>query len=321
MRSNGSSVESSRRPTTRVMKSRKRYISAARITMSIGLSYSREAGQRSVDGKKQAVSVLQLHVGGMSPDGRRVRLELDVQDVALSCGNVPEVERERPVAARLADGARLDRVDRVPFEPALGENERGLLQLLPRGDREPGLPEEPAANPRRRMNLQIGLGARRECRRGSLPERVEEAGEDEEREQREQRPAHPAVPVAALHVAIAAELDPFRRVCHGHGFTASRAFPLPDGSTDDESGRCPRSTPSHPIPVSRRAAWPRPIRSTSFRPSTALAPRAAVTGAATGASKAPNCSTTASPPSQRSSRWSSGATRIGSSRTSWARST
>src|SRR4051794_13474675 len=164
MRSNGSSVESSRRPTTRVMKSRKRYISAARITMSIELSYSGEAGQRAVDGKEQAVAVLQLHVGGMTPDARRVRLELDVQDVAIPGGNVAEVERERPVATRLTDGAWLDRVDRVPFEPALAEHERGLLQLLRRGDREPGLPEEPAAHPRRRVDLQIGLGARCERR-------------------------------------------------------------------------------------------------------------------------------------------------------------
>src|SRR4051812_17031095 len=100
MRSNGSRVESSRRPTTRVMKSRKRYISAARITMSMELSYSGEAGQRAVDGKEQAVAILQLHVGGTTADARRVRLELDVQDVALSCRNVPEVERERSVAAR-----------------------------------------------------------------------------------------------------------------------------------------------------------------------------------------------------------------------------
>src|SRR4051794_3615221 len=125
MRSNGSSVESSRRPTTRVMKSRKRYISAARITMSIELSYSGEAGQRSVDGKKQAVAVLQLHVGVMTPDRRRVRLELDVQDVALSSGNVPEVERERPVADRLAARARLAPGGRVAVEPALARGQRG----------------------------------------------------------------------------------------------------------------------------------------------------------------------------------------------------
>ena len=43
------------------------------------------------------------------------------------------------------------------------------------------------------------------------------------------------------------------------------------------------------------------------------------TGAATGASRAPSCSTTASPCSTSSSGWSSGPTPIGSSCSCWAR--
>ena len=43
------------------------------------------------------------------------------------------------------------------------------------------------------------------------------------------------------------------------------------------------------------------------------------TGAATGASKAPSSSTTASPSTRRSSGWSSGPTRSGSSCSCWAR--
>ena len=47
--------------------------------------------------------------------------------------------------------------------------------------------------------------------------------------------------------------------------------------------------------------------------------RPAATGAATGASKAPSCSTTALPCTARSSGWSLGQTRIGHSRGCWPR--
>src|SRR4051812_13758081 len=178
------------------MKSRKQYISAARITTSIEVSGSREDGQGAVDGQEQGLAVLQLHVGGAVPDVGRVRLELHVELVALADGHVSQVERERAVSTRLTDRRRLDRVDRVALEPALAENERRLLQILVRADREPRLPEEAAADPRRRVDLQIGLGTRRPGGGGPLPERIQESRQNERREQGEQAAAHPDMPAA-----------------------------------------------------------------------------------------------------------------------------
>src|SRR3954471_15563972 len=82
----------------------------------------------------------------MAAHVRRVGLELDVQDVLLALRNVAEVERQGAVTAPFADRRGLDRVQRVVLEPALAQDERRLLDLLRRGDREAGLPEQSAAN-------------------------------------------------------------------------------------------------------------------------------------------------------------------------------
>src|SRR5205823_3752607 len=70
--------------------------------------------------------------------------------------SVPEREDDLPVRARLADRARLDRVDRDPFGPAGIEDEGCLLQLAVRDDVEPRLEVEAAPQVRRRVDGERG---------------------------------------------------------------------------------------------------------------------------------------------------------------------
>ena len=63
----------------------------------------------------------------------------------LAGGDPTELERDLAVPARLADGRRLDRVQRDVLEPARIEHEGRLLDLLGREDAVAGLEEEPAA--------------------------------------------------------------------------------------------------------------------------------------------------------------------------------
>src|SRR5262249_52517207 len=93
----------------------------------------------------------------VEPDGllavprhvRRIDLETHEEDVAVARADAAELEREPPVVARLADGARLDRVDLHPLGPAGTQHEVRVLDVPARGDVEPGVEEQAAAQPRR----------------------------------------------------------------------------------------------------------------------------------------------------------------------------
>src|ERR1051325_6031677 len=78
-------------------------------------------------------------------DVRRVDLELHEEDVALARADVAELEGQAPAVARLADRARLDRVDRHPLGPARAEHEVGVLDVLARRDVETRLEEKSSA--------------------------------------------------------------------------------------------------------------------------------------------------------------------------------
>src|SRR4051794_16534890 len=160
----------------------------------------------------------------MTAHVRRVRLELDVEDVLLALRNVAEVERQGAVTAPFGDRRGLDRVQRVVLEPALAENERRLLDLPLRRDREAGLPEQSAANGVGGADREGRLGGGRLGGRCALAEDVEERKQDEQRQHDEQPAAHPDVPAATLHVAVAADPDALRRGAHRSVLSASNAF-------------------------------------------------------------------------------------------------
>src|SRR4051812_40441384 len=143
IRSNGASVESSRRPMILVRRKTNQKITTARRTRSIS---SRVDGHAVVEYEDLLRTVVELDVLRPSPgDVRRVDLNLQEQDVRAAPRDVPEVERELSVPARLADRARLDRVDRHALRPAGIEHQHGVLQVLVRVDVEPRAPQEAAA--------------------------------------------------------------------------------------------------------------------------------------------------------------------------------
>src|SRR6059036_132319 len=87
-----------------------------------------EYRQLPVEGQKARLAVVQPDgLRAAERDVRRVHLELQVEDVALARRDVPELEGEPAVVARLAHRARLDRVDRHSFGPAGAEDEIGVL--------------------------------------------------------------------------------------------------------------------------------------------------------------------------------------------------
>src|SRR5262249_39952417 len=101
------------------------------------------------------VAGVELDVLRTAPgEGRCVQLELHIEHERLALRDVPEPEREPPVPARLADRARLDRVDRHAFRPAGIEHERRLLQLLARVDVEARAPEQAATETLGRVEVQ-----------------------------------------------------------------------------------------------------------------------------------------------------------------------
>src|SRR5215207_3689911 len=117
IRSKGSRVESSRRPTARVTNHTKTKRTIARTTMSISGALGPD-GDRAVDCGEQLVAVIELHVLRAVPDVGRVHLELEEENVLLPGRDAAELEGEAAVAARLADRGRLDGVDRDSFRPA-----------------------------------------------------------------------------------------------------------------------------------------------------------------------------------------------------------
>src|SRR5439155_1897487 len=107
-------------------------------------------------------------------DVGRVDLELQEEDVALALRDVAELEGEPSVVARFADGARLDRVDRLAFRPARAELQVGVLQRLPRANVESRLVEQAAAQPRGRVDRQRRRRRYEDMGVGPLAEDVEE---------------------------------------------------------------------------------------------------------------------------------------------------
>ena len=121
IRSNGSSDESSRRPTARVSSQTKRNATIARKTRSI-----REDRHGAVDVEERRLTVEQLDVLRPMADVGRVDLEVEEEDVLRARGDVAELEDELAVAARLADRRGLERVERDPLDPAGVEHEGRL---------------------------------------------------------------------------------------------------------------------------------------------------------------------------------------------------
>src|SRR4051812_17700250 len=108
IRSNGSRLFSSRRPTTRVSTKIKKKTSVARITMSMAPPL-RERRQGPGNGGQRRGLVVELdgHVG--APDVRRVGLQLDPELELVAAVELVVAEHEPAVTARLALGLRLDR--------------------------------------------------------------------------------------------------------------------------------------------------------------------------------------------------------------------
>src|SRR4051812_40926320 len=95
------------------------------------------------------------------PDVRRVHLELQEEQVVVAGRDVPEIERKPPVAARLADRARLDGVEGHPLEPAGIEHERRVANLANRLDVKARLEDQAAADAPRRVQLELDARGRR----------------------------------------------------------------------------------------------------------------------------------------------------------------
>src|SRR5580765_6321263 len=140
IRSKGWSDDSSRRPITRVSRSRNAKTTTARRTMSIqGLT-----GRSCSSGR----------CGGGAWD-------------------VTQLEREPAVVGAFAERARLDRVDGHAFDPAGIEDQDRVLDVSVGDDVKPRREEQPTAKVGGRIELQICRRARRECGLGPLAEDVE----------------------------------------------------------------------------------------------------------------------------------------------------
>src|SRR6266487_148107 len=93
-------------------------------------------GHGAFEGQEARLAIPQLDGLRAAADVRRIDLELQEEEVVPAPRDVPELEREPPVVARLAYRARLDRVERHALEPPGPEHERRILQLPPRDDVE-----------------------------------------------------------------------------------------------------------------------------------------------------------------------------------------
>src|SRR3954465_13622859 len=124
--SNGSIELSSRRPTARVTPKIKKKTKTGRKTRSMAGSRGGPLGQdgeRAGEADDRLLGVVELDRVRTAPDVRRVDLELqpDAQHVAGLQRVV--AQHDPPVAARLADGRGLDRVDLHPLDPPIGEHD------------------------------------------------------------------------------------------------------------------------------------------------------------------------------------------------------
>src|SRR5918995_488567 len=169
IRSKGSSERSSRRPMSRVTRKTKRKAKNALTTMSMSSGPDHHVTLRC---REQLGVVVEPDVLTLPTQVVRVDLELQVDGDRIARRHVAEVERELPVAARFAYRGRFDRVDVHRLQPARCEHERGLRNLLVRGDAKAALEVEPTSNIDRSGDLEpsggrLNLGTRR-----ALSERV-----------------------------------------------------------------------------------------------------------------------------------------------------
>src|SRR5581483_6052823 len=162
-------------------------------------------------------AVVQRHVGAAAADVRRVRLELHEQPVHVPGRHVPERQQQVAVTARLPDRARLDRVLLGAFVPAGGELQRGALEIAVRGEREPRLPEQAAAQVGRGIQLERGRGRPEPDPTRPLSEDVGKAEHEEQREGAEERPAQGPVVGDRLQVPVLLEDDRLWDVRHRAG--------------------------------------------------------------------------------------------------------
>src|SRR3954469_4878543 len=142
IRSNGSKVESSRRPATRVTRRIAKKPSMARRTTSTRASGEDRHG--AVDAGQGALAVAQDDVLRLSPDGRRVHLEGDVQREVLPGAELAEGQLQAAVVRALIRWGRLDGVDGHAVEPAARQHQRRLLNGAV-GSHVDARPEEQAA--------------------------------------------------------------------------------------------------------------------------------------------------------------------------------
>src|SRR5918999_3941573 len=132
-----------------------------------------EDGHGAVDASQEGLAVVQLHVVRMPADVRGIDLELHEHEQRLTGRNPAEIERDAPVAARLADRCGLQRVQVHLLEPAGIEDERRAPDLAPRANVKARHPEDAATKSRGRVDLQRSGGGVPARRRRPLAEDIE----------------------------------------------------------------------------------------------------------------------------------------------------
>ena len=222
IRSKGSSEASSRLPTTRVTTRTRRKTMAARMTMSMAqgkmVSVRCRAASRVLPSSKAATSARRPTVVGLT-----CQCVITVEGLASPEGR--EGHGEAPAAAVLGRRRRVAGVQRDAVEPVLVEHELGVRErVVARGEPEPGLEQQPAAQARRRLELHERLRRGHRRRRGALAVGVEQRRHAHRRDEEEQAPAQPDVPrpAAQLDVAVMREV---RVGPHGAGFAVGAPNP------------------------------------------------------------------------------------------------
>src|SRR4051812_17395323 len=182
IRSNGSRLLSSRRPTTRVSTKISRKTMTARSTRSMAWSSLREGGEGAGHGGQRRGLVVDLDAGVGLPDVGRVGLELkpDLELVALR--ELVVAEHELAVAARLALRRRLEGVELQAVEESGAEDDPRELDVARRVDGDALLEEQTAAHLRRATNLEVRAAAGHAVGLRALPEHVEQREREEQRE-------------------------------------------------------------------------------------------------------------------------------------------
>src|SRR3954453_6375227 len=212
MMSKGASCDSSRRPITRVIAKTKKYRKIARRTRS--MATSREDEEIALDGRDPGLAVHEVDPLLTLADGGWVYLELEEDVEAFSRVDRAVFEPQGAVLARLLGRRRLERVHRHSLQPIGMEDERGILELSSRLDREVRLEEK--ASPHALRSAERERGRRARCLRVGRPlaEEIEEAEHRHDGDRCENPASHPDLMTSALQVAVSPQGDSCRRVCH-----------------------------------------------------------------------------------------------------------